>query len=103
MIRVAMISFWHVHARDYARQATEHPETEIVAVWDELAERGRVEAEKLGARLYSSLDELRAQPAIDGGIIDTPTRLHPQVISGAAASDKHTRTQNELCVTLGKS
>lgn len=31
MIRVAMVSFWHVHARDYARQASEHPDTEIVA------------------------------------------------------------------------
>ena len=38
MIRVAMLSFWHVHAKDYARQATEHPDTQIVAVWDELTE-----------------------------------------------------------------
>ena len=35
MIRVAMLSFWHVHAKDYARLAAEHPDTEIVAVWDE--------------------------------------------------------------------
>jgi hypothetical protein len=37
MIKVAMISFWHVHAKDYAKQATNHPDTEIVAVWDEIA------------------------------------------------------------------
>jgi predicted dehydrogenase len=100
MIRVAMISFWHVHARDYARQATEHSETEIVAVWDELAERGRAEAEKLGARFYPSLDELLAQPAIDGVIIDTPTNVHPEVISAAAGAGKHIFTEKVLALTL---
>ncbi len=36
MIRVAMLSFWHVHARDYIEQAQADPATEIVAVWDEI-------------------------------------------------------------------
>ena len=45
MIRVAMLSFWHVHGKDYARAAEQNPGTEIVAVWDEVPERGRAEAE----------------------------------------------------------
>jgi hypothetical protein len=44
MIRVAMLSFWHVHGKDYAKLAEEHPDTEIVAVWDENPERGGAEA-----------------------------------------------------------
>src|SRR5882762_9207348 len=47
MIRVAMLSFWHVHARDYARQATEHPGVAIVAAWDEDPGRGRAQAAEL--------------------------------------------------------
>ena len=43
MISVAMLSFWHVHGKDYARAAAEHAETEIVAVWDEVPERGHTE------------------------------------------------------------
>ena len=61
MLRVAMLSYWHVHAWDYTKQAKEHPETEIVAVWDEEPGRGRETAEKLGVRFYESLDELLAQ------------------------------------------
>src|SRR5690348_10131116 len=89
MIRVAMISFWHVHAKDYARQAQEHPDTEIVAAWDENAERGRVQAEALGVRYFSDLEELLAQPDIDGVIVDTPTNMHPAIMIAAALAGKH--------------
>ena len=48
MIRVAMLSFWHVHAGDYLRQATNNPSTEVVAVWDEDPDRGRAKAAEIG-------------------------------------------------------
>lgn len=100
MIRVAMVSFWHVHARDYTRQALEHPATEIVAAWDELPERGRAQAEKLGIRYYDTLDELLAQPDIDGVIIDTPTNIHRDVMVAAALAGKHIFTEKVLAPTL---
>ena len=31
MIRVAILSFWHVHAAGYARDTKAHPDTELVA------------------------------------------------------------------------
>ncbi len=40
MIKVAMLSRWHVHADDYAKEAMENPNIEICVVWDEDAERG---------------------------------------------------------------
>jgi 1,5-anhydro-D-fructose reductase (1,5-anhydro-D-mannitol-forming) len=48
MIRIAILSFWHVHAGDYAKQATEHADTEIIAVWDENKARGQREADRRG-------------------------------------------------------
>ena len=95
-----MLSFWHVHARDYARQAEEHPETEIVAVWDEAPERGRAEAEKRGVRFYESLDELLARPEIDGVIVDTPTTIHRDVMVAAARAGKHIFTEKVIAATL---
>lgn len=100
MIRVAMISFWHVHARDYAQQAQEHPDTEIVAAWDEDAERGRVQAEALGVRYFTNLEELLAQSDIDGVIIDTPTNMHHDVMIAAAQAGKHIFTEKVLATTL---
>lgn len=100
MIRVAMISFWHVHAKDYAKQANEHPDTEIVAIWDEIPERGRAQAEERGVRFYDQLDELLAQSDIDAVIIDTPTNIHRDVIVKAAQAGKHIFTEKVVATTL---
>ncbi|GMA63455.1 Gfo/Idh/MocA family oxidoreductase [Alicyclobacillus fastidiosus] len=99
MIRVAMLSFWHVHAKDYARQATEHPDTEIVAVWDEIPERGKQEAERLSVPFYASLEELLARDDIDAVIVDTPTNIHPEVMIQAARAKKHIFTEKVLALT----
>jgi predicted dehydrogenase len=100
MIRVAMLSFWHVHGKDYARAAEEHPETEIVAVWDEVPERGRAEATQRSVRFFAQLDELLAQPDIDGVIVDTPTSMHHEVIIPAAQAGKHIFTEKVIAATL---
>lgn len=100
MLRVAMLSFWHVHARDYAKQATANPSTEIVAAWDEEPERGRAQAAELGVRFYENLDELLAQTTIDAVIIDTPTNLHCDVMLAAARAGKHIFTEKVIAPTL---
>jgi 1,5-anhydro-D-fructose reductase (1,5-anhydro-D-mannitol-forming) len=100
MIRVAMLSFWHVHARDYIRQSLEHPDVEIVAAWDEEPERGRAQAAKLGVPFYDTLDELLAQSDIDGVIVDTPTNMHHDVMIAAARAGKHIFTEKVIAPTL---
>ena len=68
MIRVAMLSFWHVHAKDYVEQAQADPATEIVAVWDETPERGRAEARTLNVPFYEKLDDILARAdTLSGG------------------------------------
>ncbi|MCZ8519370.1 MULTISPECIES: Gfo/Idh/MocA family protein [Paenibacillus] len=100
MIRVAMLSFWHVHAKDYAKQADEHPGTQITAVWDEQPERGRREAEARGVPFYDNLEELLSLPEIDGVIVDTPTNLHRGVMVAAARAGKHIFTEKVIAPTL---
>lgn len=100
MIRIALVSFWHVHAKDYARQAQLHPDTEIVAAWDEDAERGRAQAEVYGVRFYERLDDLLAQADIDGVIVDTPTNMHREVMVAAAQAGKHIFTEKVLAITV---
>ena len=69
MFKVAILSFWHVHAEDYARQAETNPETEIVAVWDESLERGRAEAGRRRVDFHADLDELLRRPDVDGVVV----------------------------------
>ena len=46
MFRIAILSFWHVHAQDYAREAEAHPGTEIAAVYDEEPRANRAYARR---------------------------------------------------------
>ncbi|GAB2858193.1 Gfo/Idh/MocA family oxidoreductase [Actinoallomurus bryophytorum] len=98
-LRLAILSFWHVHARDYARQASEHPGTEITAVWDEDAVRGRAWAGDLGARFHPDLGGLLARDDVDAVVVTCPTTAHRQVITAAAAAGKHIFTEKVLAPT----
>lgn len=100
MIRMGKISYWHVHAWDYTKQAQEHPGTEIVAVWDEIAERGQAAAGKLGVSFYENLDEMLNRDDIDAVIVDAPTARHQEVIVAAARAGKHIFTEKVVAATL---
>lgn len=100
MIRIGKISYWHVHAWDYTKQAQEHPGTEITAVWDENAERGQAAADKLGVPFCSSLDELLKRDDIDAVIVDAPTTRHTEVMVAAARAGKHIFTEKVIAPTL---
>ncbi|SFJ49148.1 Predicted dehydrogenase [Paenibacillus sp. UNC496MF] len=100
MMRIAILSFWHVHAKDYALQAERHPDTEVAAVWDENPARGRAEAEARGVPYYAGLAELLARPDIDAVIVTAPTAMHRAVIGAAARAGKHAFTEKVLAPTV---
>src|SRR5205814_9281841 len=95
-----MLSFWHVHAKDYVEQAQADPATEIVAVWDESPERGCAEFKALNVPFYEKLDDILARSDIDGVIVDTPTNLHHEVMIAAAQAGKHIFTEKVIARTL---
>jgi len=100
MIRVAMLSFWHVHAKDYARQAAAHPDTQIVAVWDEQPERGQAAAQAWGGEFEADLATLLARDDIDAVVVVTPTNQHRDVIVAAARAGKHIFAEKVLAPTV---
>ncbi|WP_027093892.1 Gfo/Idh/MocA family protein [Cohnella thermotolerans] len=100
MIRIGMISYWHVHAEDYTRQVLNNPDTEIAAIWDEEPERGREKAAKYGVPFVDSLDELLSRSDIDAVVVDAPTDTHRDVMVKAARAGKHIFTEKVLAPTL---
>ncbi|OAB47600.1 Gfo/Idh/MocA family protein [Paenibacillus antarcticus] len=100
MIRIGKISYWHVHAWDYTKQAQEHPEAEIVAVWDEDPIRGKTAAEQQGVPFFDSLDEMLKCDEIDAVIVDAPTSMHHEVMIKAAEAGKHIFTEKVIAPTL---
>ncbi|WP_099204346.1 Gfo/Idh/MocA family protein [Scatolibacter rhodanostii] len=100
MLKVAMLSKWHVHAKDYAQVVQESDLAEITAVWDDNAERGLAWSKELNCQFYEDLDELLADSSIDAVICDTPTTQHFEVISKAVKAGKHIFTEKVLAATV---
>jgi len=102
-IRLAMLSFWHVHAQDYEHQALANHATQIMASWDEEPKRGRVQAQALQIPFYDNLPDLLQNAPVDGVIVDTPTTMHRDVMVAAAQAGKHIFTEKVLAPTLHES
>ena len=102
MLRLAMLGYWHVHARDYEREAIEHPDTEILSVWDDDEARGEAAAQAIGAAFVPDLGKILADPAIDGVVVTTATSLHHSVITAAAKAGKAIFTEKVIAPTAAE-
>ncbi|MCF6408139.1 Gfo/Idh/MocA family protein [Pseudalkalibacillus salsuginis] len=100
MVNVALLSKWHVHADDYAKQALENKNVTIKVVWDEDPERGEKWAEELGVPFISHLETVLGDPEIDAVVVDAPTNLHKEIILSAAKYKKHIFTEKVLAFTV---
>ena len=100
MLRVAMLSKWHVHAAGYARDIMSTGKAEIVAVWDENIQRGKDWAQNLNVDFEVDLDTLLARKDIDAVICCTPTTMHDEVLVKAANAGKHIFTEKALSTTV---
>ncbi len=97
-----MLSFWHVHASDYARQIQRHPETELTAVWDDDSERGQAGAEQFDSVYVGDLEGLLARDDLDAVVVTTPTVAHRDVMVWAAQAGKHIFTEKLLAPTVAE-
>lgn len=100
MLRIAMLSKWHVHAAGYARDAIATEKAVITAVWDENAKRGKDWADELNVDFEPDLDALLARDDIDAVICCTPTTMHDEVLIKAAQAGKHIFTEKALSTTV---
>lgn len=100
MLRAAMLSGWHVHAKDYAKQIMALEDTKISAVWDEIPERGKSWSEELGVDFEQDLQTLLKRDDVDAVIVNTPTNMHTKVIIDAANAGKHIFTEKVLAATV---
>lgn len=101
-LTVAAIGFWHVHAGDYARAAQQHPDTDLVALWDDDEQRGRAAAEEFGVEFVGDLDELLARSDLDGVTVTTATAEHTDVIGRAIRAGKHVFSEKILAPTVSE-
>ncbi|MCP3029420.1 Gfo/Idh/MocA family protein [Halobacillus sp. A5] len=100
MINAALLSNWHVHAADYAKQAVEQENISLQMVWDEDRARGEERGRELNVPFEADLQAVLSNPSIDGVIVTTPTVDHKEVIIQAAKHGKHIFTEKVLALTV---
>lgn len=99
-VRVALLSFWHVHAKDYAREALAHPETELALIWDEDPVRGQAEAAARGIPFVADLEAIWSDPSIDAIVLTSATSEHHRLLTRAAKAGKHIYTEKVVAPTV---
>lgn len=100
MIKVALLSRWHVHANDYVRQIKANDNMSIEVIWDEEVERGKEWATELSVPFEQDLEVVLSNPYIDAVIVNTPTSMHKEIIIAAAMNGKHIFTEKILTFTV---
>src|ERR1035437_7343985 len=86
-----------VHCGAYARL----PDAELVAVCDSDIEKAEEIAGKYSIQAFSSLEALLREVEVDVVDICTPTPMHVEYISAAAAAGKHVCVEKPLARTVG--
>ena len=99
MLRIAMLSKWHVHAANYAQFIQDQPDAQIACVWDEDPVRGQRWGEEMNVPFLQDLDTLLSRPDVDAVIIDAPTSMHKDLMVRAAKAGKHIFTEKCMCLT----
>lgn len=95
MIKVGLVSGWHVHAKGYARELAATGRVQIQGVWDEVKERGMEWAKELNTEFYDNVDDL-LNTDIDGVVVNSPTNMHKEIIIKAARANKHVFSEKVL-------
>ncbi len=102
MLRIAMLSKWHVHASGYAKEFLSTGKCQITAVWDEDADRGKEWADSLCCDFEADLDALLAREDVDAVCCCTPTTMHTDVLTRVAKAGKHIFTEKTLACTVAE-
>ncbi|MBE5806928.1 MAG: Gfo/Idh/MocA family oxidoreductase [Clostridiales bacterium] len=94
----AMLGKWHVHTPQYAREINEMEGCRVAKVWDPDDAVAEGWARELGCEA-APLDDILADPSIEGVVIGNATNEHDELIVRACESGKAVFTEKVLSLT----
>jgi UDP-N-acetylglucosamine 3-dehydrogenase len=98
-MKIAMVSFAHMHAYSYAEHVKRHAGAEISAVWDEDVNRGSQAAARYGVPFYEDLHELLASD-VDAVIVCSENARHKDHVVAAARAGKHILCEKPMALEI---
>lgn len=99
-VRFGLIGAGAIMRLSHAPTISRSADAELVAVFDQDAERARSLAEAFGASACLELDRLLERPDIDAVVVATPNRHHPDAVIAAAAAGKHVLCEKPLAIDI---
>lgn len=98
-VKVAMLSFAHLHAYGYATILKSLPDVELTVIADENAERGQQAAKMFGSTWVASIDEALVMD-VDCVVICSENVHHKPMTLAAAKAGKHVLCEKPLATTV---
>lgn len=99
MRNFAILSKWHVHAKDYAKQINQLPGCRVSKVWDEHDDVAKAWAEELQCEA-ADVENILNDPEIEGVIICAATNEHGPLLKRACRAGKAVFTEKLLTLTV---
>jgi len=84
-LRIAILSFAHMHAVSYAAALAADPAVTLAGIWNDDAARGADYADQHGAPFFDDINALLAQP-LDGVVVTSENIHHRALVEKVCAS-----------------
>jgi predicted dehydrogenase len=102
MVRIAMLSLAHMHAKEHIQQLRATEGAQIAAVWDDKPARGQAAAKELNVPFDDDLARVLARKDVDAVVVNTETCKHRTVLIAAAHAKKHIFTEKPVTITAAE-
>jgi predicted dehydrogenase len=93
MLRIALISRWHVHSHKpderYVKEFLKQPDCSVTCVWDEDPEIAREWAAEYNVPAATSLEDALSRDDVDGILVTSAAKDHKEIFIAAAKHKKH--------------
>lgn len=99
-IRVAILSFAHLHAHGYAASLKANPNADLVLIADDDAERGAAMAELYGVEYLPDFRDAVVRDDIDAVVICSENVRHKEMTIAAAEAGKHVLCEKPIATTV---
>ena len=98
--KFAILGFAHYHANFWSQAIQDHPEAELVGIWDHLSERGQEAASQYNTVFEPNMNTLLAN--CDAVGITSETSRHAELVEAAAAAGKDILLEKPMATSVAE-
>ena len=99
-MKLALLSGAHSHTTGYLKEIRENPDLELVAVWDDMASRGKHIAEEMGCTFVPKLDDVFAC-GLDATVVCADNANHRPLVEASCRAGVDVFCEKPMAIKLG--